>query len=161
MGPRPDSRGLMRVRGLAPNICQTTVCHPSREQTERRLGNTDPNCPRAQNHERKSGCRLAPERTFSMSERTWLKAGRWFGARVYRKPGAWPQPNQHWVPAESFKGAECWLRVECLTAPATPSRGAVESSWVLWCPFGAHRRDGCRISRAAVCGRWPGFTTLG
>ena len=41
------------------------------------------------------------------------------GARVYRKPVAWPQPTNIGCRLQAFNGADCWLKAECQPGPGT------------------------------------------
>jgi len=82
------------------------------------------------------------------------KAGCWLGPGFTVNQERGPNQINTGCQLKALKWAGCWLRVECLTAPATPSRGAVESSWVLWCPCGAHRLPDLSRKLAGIVDRW-------
>ena len=57
-----------------------------------------------QHHGRGLGGRASPGTYIDPNRKIWLLVDHGVGARVYRKPGAWPQPQQSWEPGDCFLG---------------------------------------------------------
>jgi len=62
--------------------------------------------------------------------------------RSLRDPAGVGPNNKHWVQGGSFFGVGAGLKRSASPPAATALRQSVESTQVLWCPFGAHRSAG-------------------